>query len=95
MSFKVIDGGAAGGDEPPTQPPTTNASAARENMRVRLEAMVKECLDSGASVAMLVWEGKGSDNRSTELRALVTPGSQAVHRGLVELMWEQIHEVGE
>jgi hypothetical protein len=58
-------------------------------MAVRLRAMVEECLKSKPTVAMIVWEsGEGA---TTQLQSLITPASQAVFRGLVELMYEQAH----
>ena len=79
MQLTVIDGGV----DPTDRPPTDNG------MRARLLAMVEECLRSNPQVAMLVWEtGSG---KTTQMMTLVTPSSQAVIRGLVELMHEQVH----
>jgi hypothetical protein len=80
--FTVIDGGGESGE--PT-PPAPDSSA----MAVRLRAMVEECLKSKPIVAMLVWEsGEGG---TTQMQSLITPPSQVVFRGLVELMYEQAH----
>jgi hypothetical protein len=80
--FTVIDGGdGSGNPTPPAAPPS--------DMAVRLRAMVEECLKSKPTVAMLVWEsGEGA---TTQMMSLITPPSQAVFRGLVELMYEQAH----
>lgn len=79
MKLTVIDGGA----DPTERPPSDNG------IRARLLAMVEECLKGDPQVAMLVWEaGRGG---VTQLMTLVTPPSQAVIRGMVELMHEQIH----
>ena len=78
MKLRVVDGG---GETPPP---------ADTGMADRLEAMVKECLQSNPSVVMLVWEAQSGSGLS-ELRTLVTPPSQAIIRGLVELLHEQIH----
>ena len=79
MKLTVIDGGAS---EAP--PPADNG------MAERLKAMVEECLKGKPTVVMLVWES-GTPGSHTELMTLVTPPSQAVIRGLVELLHEQIH----
>ena len=80
--FTVIDGG--GGGEAP--PPPTNAST----MGASLHAMVEECLKTKPTVAMLVWES--GDGHTTQLLSLITPPAQAVFRGLVELLSEQISQ---
>jgi hypothetical protein len=82
MAFRIIEGGSGeSGGEPPATPPS--------DMSVRMRAMVEECLKSKPTVAMLVWES--GDGATTQMMSLITPPSQAVFRGLVELMYEQAH----
>ena len=82
MAFRIIEGGSSeSGGEPPAAPPS--------DMAVRMRAMVEECLKSKPTVAMLVWES--GEGVTTQMMSLITPPSQAVFRGLVELMYEQAH----
>jgi hypothetical protein len=83
--FTVIDGGGSDGDGP-----SPMAALRAEHFAAQLRMMMDECLKANPTFAVLVWEGKAGEGVS-ELRTLVTPPSQAALRGVVELLYEQIH----
>jgi hypothetical protein len=80
MTLKVVSNDGDGPEGP------SPADLARLRFAEQLAAMMKECLSENPAVAMLVWEARSG--QSIQLRSLVTPASQAVHRGIVELLWD-------
>jgi hypothetical protein len=84
MTLKVVSNDGDGPEGP------SPADLARLRFAEQLAAMMKECLSENPAVAMLVWERRNGP--AIELRSLVTPASQAIHRGLTDLLWEHHHE---